>query len=90
MTAKPTAHRPGWSQCPHCGALHDAASDMGTGRGPKAGDCSICIECGGLSTFEVDGSRRKPTPAEYDEFLADPGVALMIAAWARSDARGWQ
>lgn len=42
--------------CPHCKAIHDAASELGgmsdTGESePSPGDFSICLRCGGILSF---------------------------------------
>lgn len=71
MTA--TTHHTPWRQCPTCGALHDAASNLTGTNEPGEGDALICWHCGewGIHDSTAPGGWRLPTGAERREFAAD-------------------
>lgn len=46
--------------CPGCGALLNAALPMEGQEGPKAGDVSICAECGSLLEYTAQGVKALP------------------------------
>lgn len=60
--------------CPHCGHQFDRASDLKEGRGPKAGDFSVCIACAKISVFNADQTVRKPTMEEKWRANKDPWI----------------
>lgn len=72
--------------CPACGYRTQAASGVGTDGPiqPKAGDASICLQCGQLLLFELDmvGLRlRLPTVLELVDLRQDPNVEQLLEAW---------
>ena len=44
------------SRCPECGHKLDAATDINENKAPKAGDISLCINCGAVLEFNADFS----------------------------------
>lgn len=71
--------------CPHCGALLDAASDLGRlRRRPNPGDVSLCIHCGGWMVFTDDLGLRAPTSDEACEIAASRECREMSLVWYRS------
>lgn len=53
------------SRCPGCRADLSAATGHGT---PKAGDLSICLDCGALLEFDT-GLRAQPVSADAERAL---------------------
>jgi hypothetical protein len=57
-------------QCPVCYATHDAVTLVSTELKspiPKVGDFSVCITCGAVCIFLIDGRLRVATQAEVEE-----------------------
>lgn len=53
-----------FTQCPSCGATHDATtSTMGSTR-PKPGHFGICSTCGAGAVFDEELKLRKPNAKE--------------------------
>jgi len=50
--------------CLRCGYAADAATNILTSGGPKAGDLTICISCGALARFASDFSLIPTSDAE--------------------------
>jgi len=63
------------SRCHGCGHTLDAVRGPG-GRPPRAGDISICIDCGAVHIFNADGTIRIPTPEESKKLECLQGVIL--------------
>lgn len=60
--------------CPHCGEELDVASGLGTQDGPKPGDISLCIDCGGVNIFDENLKPRLPTQEENQKAEQNPMV----------------
>ena len=75
------------SLCLHCGYSSDTTTDITDHAAPKAGDLTICLNCGGLLRFEPDLMRSVAS----DEALAEvePGAAAVVRrAWEFTRKRG--
>lgn len=87
MTGTPEPKRLGlFRSCPTCGYRTDGHSPVGTAGPiqPKAGDISICLQCGQLLIFELDmiGLRlRLPTTTELDQMRTNSTVEQLLDAW---------
>lgn len=58
------------SACPSCGYPADAVTPTGgKSRGPRAGDFSVCLNCGEITVFNKDLTRRL---AELNDLLGLP------------------
>lgn len=68
--------------CPICLAHHEASAALNGTAGPKDGDVSLCIVCGGISVYDstAPGRLRFPTDPELEEFMADPLIRQAQAA----------
>jgi hypothetical protein len=63
------------ANCPTCGHAFSAASNaLDNERGPRPGDWSICIECGGVLAFDASLRPRALTEAEQRAADADPRI----------------
>jgi transcription elongation factor Elf1 len=40
------------TECPCCGHKMDSVSGLNTETKPKPGDCTVCIRCGAICTFD--------------------------------------
>ena len=73
-------------KCPSCQADIPRSSGMDDSEAaPSTGDVSMCIYCGSLALYEVDGKRlrlRTPTMTETIELQADPDVQRALTAHA--------
>lgn len=74
--------------CSKCHAPMDAASGTRPGGSkPKAGDASICLNCGHVEVFTGDGlTRRRATVIEQAELDADP-VIRRAQRWTNQRGR---
>jgi transcription elongation factor Elf1 len=73
--------------CPHCGAIHTAASAVVEGRAvPGAGDIAVCIECGEPATITAEGTLVPVDVATLDENLRDQ-LTRAQALWRLHKAR---
>lgn len=66
--------------CPHCGTVHDAASDARQkAPPPKPGDLTLCIACAGVAQFTNDMKLRVMSQDEWDAYCAEhPQVLVEI------------
>ena len=72
------------SRCPWCGYEVDAATETFDDKHhhPKAGDVTICIECGEWAVFKKPLLMlRKPTDKEFAYIAADFGCRKLRWAW---------
>lgn len=72
--------------CPTCGYRSDAHAAVGTTGPlqPKAGDVTLCLQCGQLLLFELDmvGLRfRLPTVLELVDLRQNSTVEQLLEAW---------
>lgn len=70
-------------QCPECGKEFDTHTCItDEGAVPRPGDFGLCIGCGLVFRFNVDGSLRGTTQAEFGEFkdTMPPGTMQACAA----------
>jgi hypothetical protein len=66
--------------CPGCGAPANVKREMSrAGRAPQAGSACLCWHCLAVSVYVSATELRRPTPAELDQIMADPGVNRAIA-----------
>jgi hypothetical protein len=74
--------------------VNDRASDPSNERGPRPGDASVCIGCGGLGVFDKRLRLRQLRPGELQQIMAHPvlgPLAKRLQTAARSipdEARG--
>lgn len=79
------------SNCPACGAEHDAATGVVEGTRPKPGDLTLCFDCWALSVFtDANGSRslwpsHKPVPPDVQELQRK---ILARLSWERQIQKG--
>lgn len=59
------------SKCLDCGYKFDAATSAYGDRKPKAGDITMCINCGHLMAFREDFGVRPLTDAEIIDIAGD-------------------
>jgi hypothetical protein len=70
MTAETTG------KCLACGYKHDAATEIIHDHGvkPRAGDISVCLNCGALAIFNADLTLRLPTTEEKADLTFNKDV----------------
>lgn len=69
-------HRMRENHCPTCRVKLDGASSFETDEAPKAGDVTICIECGEILSFGDDLTLHKALPAEFDDLELETRATL--------------
>lgn len=70
------------SDCPFCGTLQNAASAVsrdGKPLRPQPGNASICAKCLGVSVFDNELNRRRPTPEEQAHLDANPEIQFILS-----------
>lgn len=72
------------TRCPHCRAIHEAATGISGREFPEDGDCTLCIRCGKLAIFD---SREKfglrvPNRREQHDLDNDSDVQKLLASYA--------
>lgn len=73
--------------CPYCGYVctHATPAMEAETPPPRAGDISICLECGQFSLFEAEPLRlRLPEPEEVAEIEEDRDCRAAREAWLRT------
>ena len=56
------------STCPYCGYVSDHAGTIEEHKaGPKEGDVSVCLKCGGICLFDESLNIVKPTEEEFHQ-----------------------
>ena len=73
--------------CPHCGHLLDACTDLMSNRRPEKGDASVCIYCAELCIYNDDQTLRQ---AEFDDCMqlqSDPKLWALINKTQETAAR---
>lgn len=67
-------------RCPHCAfSTPPFKTNLfgGEKAGPKIGNLSLCLECGGYSVITGPDSLRKATLSEYNEVRKAPELLLL-------------
>lgn len=74
-------------ECPYCGTLLEAATEVGgrSGRGPEAGDPTVCFSCATVLVFQKDMTVRRATVTDIRSW--EPGVAFSVGMTAGAVAR---
>jgi hypothetical protein len=68
--------------CPHCGMVHEVASNIQPSKGkPEAGDVTLCIECGRWGLFDEALQLRKPTLDEMQGLARNVDLQRLHMAW---------
>lgn len=62
------------ARCTRCRAEVEAASALNHTRQPRAGDVTICLECGHAMVFAADLTLIDPDPEKLRQIRADPIV----------------
>lgn len=65
-------------RCASCGYLCDVVSGLNTPNEPKPGDVTLCLNCGMVLVLTLFGAR-PADPAELEEILSNPIVAVAVA-----------
>ena len=69
------------SKCTGCSKEVDMASCIGEEAKPKAGDVTVCIDCGHIMVFDEDRLLRDPTDSEAVGIAGDQRI--LAIQWAR-------
>jgi hypothetical protein len=73
------------SACVNCGKGMDAASPVGGGREPQAGDCAVCFYCRHLMVYGNDLRLRNLTDEEVIEVAGDPELVFAMKILESAD-----
>lgn len=77
------------NSCPGCMYTMNRASDIAADALPRAGDPSICLNCGRILVFNSDLSLQSPTAEEISELMSDHDAWGKIELYQRAiRARG--
>jgi Zn ribbon nucleic-acid-binding protein len=75
------------ARCPKCAALHTGATFVGNNVSdklfaealrPKAGDLTVCIECGAVNAYTESGNLRAITDQERADIRDDANLRRLI------------
>lgn len=67
--------------CPHCGALHECASNIEGDELPSADDVTLCFQCGEWCVFDSELKLVKPGDDLLIGIGSNPECYMIRASW---------